>query len=204
MQSIMWRREPLSTAPSGQCGEHVPRVGVCAKAEYALCSGWKPKWGRTHEGRPQPTLPACHLIDLMGKRTSCAILLPMSGCSWRGCGVELARRVSEGVVEPAQAPWQPGNKVNRGKRAPSARVGRHSSGPVGPWGARAPFPCWLERPGGQQGLVARANGLGALGPPALFSLLGSWGPLSWLLRHSDNSFGVLGSLSLHKCCDCQS
>ena len=31
MQGINWRRKPLSTAPSEECGGYVPRVGVCTK-----------------------------------------------------------------------------------------------------------------------------------------------------------------------------
>ena len=60
MPGINWRRN-FNTAPSGQCGDHIPRSGVCTKR-----GGGHPlqrlqaKVERRHEGRPQPTILACH------------------------------------------------------------------------------------------------------------------------------------------------
>ena len=51
MQSINWRREPLSTAPPGQCGKHIPRVDFSTKRERSALSEVAAE--RRHEGRSQ-------------------------------------------------------------------------------------------------------------------------------------------------------
>ena len=115
----------------------------------------------------------------MGRRTSGAALLSV------GAGETIGPLLGE----LPQSRLLSKNKVNRGKRAPRARVGRHSSGRC----------LVLARPGGQQGFWS-PNSLA--GCPAA-----SWGAKVLFSGCSVKSlgvgcFGTLLAICRPKCCDC--